>query len=74
MDGFSFVTQVCVSGHPATCAKLEGADTVLRNCRGPLEDEFVIIASDTGDAVAKGKDSPHSLQPHPFRQLRVLNL
>jgi hypothetical protein len=43
-----------VSGHPA---KLVGADTVLSNCRGPLEDEFVSTACVPGDAVTKGKDT-----------------
>ena len=37
--------------------KLEGADTVLSNCRGPLEDEFVSTACVPGDAVTKGKDT-----------------
>ena len=35
--------------------KLEGADSVLSNCRGPLEDEFVSTACIPGDAVTKGK-------------------
>jgi hypothetical protein len=37
--------------------KVEGADTVLSNCRGPLEDEFVSTACVPGDAVTKGKDT-----------------